>query len=112
MAKQTATTMTHHKVEPASCHIPSCRLGSLWDNIFDSTRRLSHFKRVTGFNRADAEECLTVLAIEIPELERASEAALEEIERGAIKARERLHNLFQNAFGDRQFAAQSLCFYR
>ena len=44
------------------------------------TRRLSHFKRVVGFNRADAEECLTVLAIEIPELERASEAALEEIE--------------------------------
>lgn len=66
------------------------------------TRCLSHFERVTGFNhlnRADAEECLSVLAIELPELERASEAALEDIERGAIKACERLHNLYQHASG-------------
>ena len=90
------TTKLHQ--DPATSHHAVPGLNGTTSST-QITRRLSHFKSVTGFNRADAEECLTALAIEIPELERASEAALEEIEKGAIKARERLHDLFQHASG-------------
>ena len=56
------TTKLHQ--DPATSHHAVSGLNGTTSST-QITRRLSHFKRVIGFNRADAEECLIALAIEI-----------------------------------------------